>query len=134
MNLVEKLIKADKSKAFELDTKKIKSKKLSKIIGEPTEITIRELHGDEVNDINQIALNKDGGRDSAKMYDVNVMYCVKVIVDPSMKDETLMKEFGAATPKDLVKKLFDSEAFAISDEIVKLTGITKESEEEVKNS
>lgn len=134
MNLVEQLIRADKSKVSELETKKIKSRKLSKILGKPTEITIRELHGDEVNDINQIAINKNGGRDSAKMYDVNVMYCVKGIVEPSMKDETLMKEFGAATPKELVKKLFDSEAFAISDKIVELTGITKDSEEEVKNS
>ena len=41
MNLVEKLIRIDKEKFQEKETKSIKSRRLSKIMGEDTEIKSR---------------------------------------------------------------------------------------------
>lgn len=49
MNLIEKLLCVDKEKATEKATKKIKSKKLAKLVGEDAEITIRELSGKRYN-------------------------------------------------------------------------------------
>lgn len=134
MNLVEKLIRIDKSKAFEREEKEIKSARLSKILGEPTKIKIRELKGKTLNDLTQMIMNKDGSKNFAKMQDMNLMYCVHGVVEPDLKDKSLMEHFGATTPKDLAAILFDAEAGNIANEIVSLSGIGTDSEEEVKNS
>ena len=134
MNLVEQLIRIDTKKASERETKQIVSSRLSKLMGEETKITITELSGKRLNDLAQIILDKNGNKNMSKVYDMNLMYCVNGIVDPSMKDERLMEHFGAKTPKDLVEILFQAEAGKIAGEIAALTGATPEAEEEVKNS
>lgn len=134
MNLVEQLIRIDTKKASERETKQIVSSRLSKLMGEETKITITELSGKRLNDLAQIILDKNGNKNMSKVYDMNLMYCVYGIVDPSMKDERLMEHFGAKTPKDLVEILFQAEAGKIAGEIAALTGATPEAEEEVKNS
>lgn len=136
MNLVEQLIRADKDKAKEKETKKIVSRKLSRLLGEEVEITIKELSGRRINDIGQMIVNKKGEKDYSKSFDMNLMYCVYGIIDPPMKDPQLMEHYGATTPKDLVNILFDAEANAIAGEIVELSGFKddEDAEEEVKNS
>lgn len=134
MNLVEKLIRIDKSKAFEREEKEIESVRISKIIGEPTKIKIRELSGRTLNDLAQMVINKNGSKNFAKMQDMNLMYCVHGVTEPDLKDKSLMEHFGAATPKDLAAILFDAEAGNIANEIASLSGINEKSEEEVKNS
>lgn len=133
MNLVEKLIRIDKEKANEKETKKIKSRKLSRLLGEDTEITIQELSGKRFNDLIAMCVDKNGKKDWHKINDMNLMFCVEGIIEPSMKDASLMEHFGAKTPKDLVEILFDAESASISDEISALSGFTKDAEEEVKN-
>lgn len=134
MNLIEKLIHTDKDKAFKREEKKIKSVRLSRILGEDIEITIRELSGRKVNDIMGIVVNKNGNRDFAKNYDMNLMYCVEGIVEPNMKDPALMEHFGAKTPKELASILFNNEVSKIADEIYTLSGMGKDNEELIKNS
>lgn len=134
MNLIEKLIRTDKDKAYKREEKKIKSARLSRILGEDTEITIRELSGRKINDLSVMAVDKKGNIDQSKLLNVNLMYCVEGIVEPSLKDAALMEHFGAKTPKDLAEILFGIEANMIADEIAMLSGIGEGSEEEVKNS
>lgn len=134
MNVIEKLIRIDKEKILEKETKKIKSARLSKILGEDTEITIRELGGRILNDIAGIVVNDEGKRDFSKNYDMNLMYCVEGIVEPNLKDPVLMEHFGAKTPKDLAAILFDNEVSRIADEIYELSKMGKNVEKEVKNS
>lgn len=134
MNVIEKLIRIDKDKAFEKETKKIKSARLSKILGEETEITIMELGGRKLNDIAGVVVNDEGKRDFSKNYDMNLMYCVEGIVEPNLKDPILMEHFGAKTPKDLAAILFDNEVSRIADEIYELSKMGKNVEKEVKNS
>ena len=43
MNLIEKLLSVDKAKVTEKETKKIKSKKLAKLVGEDAEITREKI-------------------------------------------------------------------------------------------
>lgn len=133
MNLIEKLIRIDKEKYSERETKKIKSKRLSKILGEDTEITIRSISGRKLNEIYGTVVGKDGKKDFAKVYDMNLMFCINGIVEPNLKDATLMEHFGAKTPKDLATILFDAEVGEIADEISDLSGYTEDSEDEVKN-
>ena len=63
MNLIEKLLCVDKEKATEKATKKIKSKKLAKLVGEDAEITIRELSGKRYNTLQAMLFDKKGNRD-----------------------------------------------------------------------
>lgn len=134
MNLIEKLIRIDKEKYAEKETKKIKSKRLSKILGEDTDITIKAVSGRRLNDIYGTIVGKDGKREFSKNYDMNLMFCVNGVIEPNLKDAALMEYFGARTPKDLAEILFDSEASEIADEIAELSGYSEDSEEEVKNS
>lgn len=134
MNLIEKLIRIDKEKYSEKETKKIKSKRLSKILGEDTEITIKAISGRKLNEIYGTVVGKDGKKDFSKFYDMNLMFCINGIVEPNLKDAALMEHFGAKTPKDLATILFDAEVGEIADEISDLSGYTEDSEEKVKNS
>lgn len=133
MNLIEKLIRLDKEKVQERDTKKIKSERLSKLLGVETEITIKELSGKKLNDLTQIIITKDGRKDFSRMYDLNLMYCAEGVVEPNLKDGALQEHFGVKTPKDLAALLFDAEAGKIAGEIIALSGMGKDAEEEVKN-
>ena len=133
MNLAEKLLRIDKAKPTERETKEIVSKRLSKMMGEETKITIRELSGKRMSRLSGMLTDKKGNRDMTKFYDLNLMYCVEGIVEPSMKDEKLLEHFGAATPKDLADLLFGMESSRIAEEIVGLSGVNEEAEDEIKN-
>ena len=132
MNLIEKLIRVDKETVEKKETKKIRSARLTKLLGEETEITIQEVSGRKHNDIMQMMFDSKGNKKMSALYDTNLMICVNGIIEPNLKDQTLMEHFGAATPKDLVAILFDSEASSIADSIVDLSGL-KTKEEDVKN-
>lgn len=134
MNLIEKLIRIDKEKALEKEKNTIKSSRLSRILGEDTNITITELSGKRLNDLSAMMMDKNGNKDYSKMQDVNLMYCVHGIVEPDLRDARLLEHFGAKTPKDLAAILFDAEAGKIAGEIVSLSGLSDGAEEEVKNS
>ncbi len=93
MNLVEKLIRIDKEKFQEKETKSIKSRRLSKIMGEDTEIKIQELSGKRLNDLTQMIMNKNGKKDFSKMQDMNLMYCVYGVVEPNLRDSGIVRAF-----------------------------------------
>lgn len=134
MNLIEKLLRIDKEKATERQKKKIYSSHLSRILGERTEITITELSGKRLNDLTAMVTDRSGNKDYTKMQGMNLMYCVYGVVEPDLRDQRLMEHFGVKTPKDLAEILFDAEAGKIAGEIVSLSNLTNEAEEEVKNS
>lgn len=138
MNLVDKLLKADAKRAEELETKKMKSKRLAKILGEEeVEITIQEIPARRMNDIVATQFTNKGRFDHAKGFEAKALCCVEGIIDPPIKDETLLRHFmpNGGTPKDLVVKLFGNEINEISDAITVLSGAgnTEEDEEEIKN-
>lgn len=134
MNLIEKLIRIDKEKAQERETKTIKSVRLSRILGEDAEIKITELSGKRLSSLSAMMTDKNGNKDFGKVQDVNLMYCVYGVVEPDLRDARLLEHFGAKTPKDLAEILFDAEAGAIAGEIVSLSGLSDDAEDEVKNS
>lgn len=134
MNLIDKLLCVDKAKIEEKETKKIKSKKLERLVGENVEITIRELSGKRYNSLQAMLYDKNGNRDMTAVYDFNLMCCVYGIVEPDLKNEKLMEHFGASTPKDLAAALFGVESGPIASKIVELSGLGENAEEEVKNS
>ena len=132
MNLIEKLIRVDKETVEKKETKKIRSARLTKLLGEETEITIQEVSGRKHNDIMQMMFDEEGKRNISAAYDTNLMFCVNGIVEPDLKDPALLEHFNAATPKDLAAILFQAEAGTIADEIIALSGLKTE-EKEIKN-
>lgn len=133
MNLIEKLIRIDKEDVQKRDTKSLKSERLSKLLGSDTEITIQELSGKRLNDLAQIVITKEGKKDFSRMYDLNLMYCVEGVIGPNLKDSALLEHFGVKTPKDLADLLFGAESGKIAGEIMALSGMGKDAEDEVKN-
>ncbi|MSS63182.1 phage tail assembly chaperone [Velocimicrobium porci] len=136
MNLVEKLLQADVKKAEELEQKTIKSKRLAKILGEsdPVEITIQEIPARRMNNLLGEQIDKKGNFDIDKAFDVKALTIVEGLVNPSLKDENMLKHFGCATPKELAIKLFGKEMNMISDEIYNLSSEdNEEMEETIKN-
>ena len=78
-----------------------------------------------------MAFDKKGNKDASKLYDAYLMFCVQGVTDPSLKDEGLLKKFGAATPKDLAEKLFDDEVVDLANAITNLGDDS--TEDDVKN-
>lgn len=132
MTLVEKLLKAEKEKAEELETKVITSKRLSKILGteKPVEITIKEITAKRINELQGLLYDKKGRYDKGKLIDVYALMAVDGIAEPKLKDDALVKHFECGSPKDLALKLFQGELATIADKITDLSGLTKEEEEE----
>ena len=134
-NLVEQLLKADAKNADELATSTVESKRLGRILGreDAIEIKIQEIPARRINDIVSLQFDKKGKFDITKAFDAKALCCVEGVLEPSLKDEGLLKHFGCATPKDLAIKLFGSELTKISDAITVLSGVDTETEDDVKN-
>lgn len=60
MNLVEKLLAVDKGEFDKIETKKLKSKQLSKIVGEDAEVTIQAVDGDLFGGLSASGLDEEG--------------------------------------------------------------------------
>lgn len=135
MNLVEKLVKADCSKAYELKRGTFKSKRLAQLIGEiePIEITVREIPQRKLNELMAMQYSTKGNFQIERTFDAKLMSIVEGVVEPSMTDKDLLNHFNASSPKELAEVLFGSEVTAISDAIMELSGVSEENEEDVKN-
>lgn len=138
MSVLALLLNADVKKIEEKQTKKMEIPRLSAALGAPFELELQPIDPELYSEIQESAvkLDKKGGLKSIDTYALSVRTCVEGIKDPSMKDKGLMKKFGAASPNDLVKKLFlAGEISDISQEISKVNGYTSqdETDEVVKN-
>lgn len=125
MDLMEKLLASDgRQKKAE---KRVRSARLSALLGENAYITIREVGGREFSQVKEAAegMPEEG-------YELALMLSMKCITEPDLKNLELMEKFNAATPKDLCERLFQGEAYRISDEIIRLSGLDA-SEDDVKN-
>ena len=137
MSIIDKLLQMDSAKLTEMPTKEIEIQRLTEIMGEPFKIKCQAIDGERYADIQRSAvdLNKKGGIKNFNLFDMQVLTVIDGVVEPSMKDSKLIKHFGCATPKDLVKKLFlAGEIAEISNVVTELSGYdkTEDDEEEVK--
>ncbi len=134
MNLVEKLLAVNPEELKKVEEKTIEIKRLSEKIGEPFMVTCRPVIGDRYFELAADVVDEDGNADLSKGYDVQVLIALEGMVSPNLKDGTLQKHFGAATPKELMKILFNGgEITRIADLVSDLSGYGKDSERKVKN-
>lgn len=135
MNLVEKLRAIDQKKFDEIQTKEFYSKQLSKILGEDTTIRIQAIDGELFSSLSGTGLDKDGNVDYNRVFGANAKIVAEGVIEPNLKDESLLKHLGVASPAEAAKKIFHGEINTISVEITELSGFLseQETEKQVKN-
>lgn len=136
MNIVEKLMAADRGEVEKIEQREIVSRRLSKILGEEgTKVTIRAVDSSHFLALSASGLDRNGNVDYGKAYDVNAKIVAAGLVDPDLKNGGLLKHLGVATPDDAAKKIFKGEVNKISAAIARLSGFENEdgTDEEIKN-
>jgi len=135
MNLVEKLMAVDKKEFDKIETKELKSKALTKLLGEDANVKIQAVDGDLFGALSASGLDEEGDVDYGRAFSTNAKIAAAGIVEPNLKDEALLKHLGVATPADAAKKIFKGEINRISTEIAKVSGFESEekTDKEIKN-
>lgn len=97
----------------EPQTKRFKSKRLSRLCGEDVIFTLKELGFSRVAEIKNLHSDTD----------IEIHIVLAGMVEPNLKDKSLLGKYSAATPAELVKKMLrPGEITDISCEIEKLSG------------
>lgn len=139
MNALERLIKADAAKITELPKKVIEIPRLTKILGAPFFVTVQAVETDLLAEITEkhTEYSKSGRKKKSDNLAIGVDTIVNALVDPDPRSAELMKHYDAATPNDLVKKIFlAGEIGKMADAVTDLCGVEpsqKEIDETVKN-
>lgn len=134
MNTVDLLLKMDAGKIAEIPSREMEIKRLSDIAGEPFMVKVTAIAGQRFSELAGAALGDDGKVDFGRAYGSNSQIAVAGLVDPDLTNKDLQAHFKAATPKELLEKLFlGGEITRIADAITDLSGYGKDTEEKVKN-
>nr|DAI70135.1 MAG TPA: tail assembly chaperone protein [Caudoviricetes sp.] len=131
MNLVEKLLSVDRTTLTEEITEKYESRNMKKWTGDGT-ITIRRIRDRKKTDIQSMCVDFNQGKYNGQLFDSKLMTLVEGIVEPSLKDQSLIEHFGAGDPLGLAELLFNGEIDEIADAIEEV-GKKENVEEVVKN-
>lgn len=130
MNAVDLLLKMDRGKVKAIPTKEIEVKRLSAIAGQPFKVRLQAVPGEKWNDI----AGTVSGADDAANYKSSKHLLLAGMVDPDLKSHELQEAYGAASPLDLLEKLFlAGEIMNIAAEVTDLSGFGGDPEEKVKN-
>lgn len=130
MNAVDLLLKMDRGKVKAIPTKEIEVRRLSAIAGQPFKVKLQAVPGDKWNDI----AGTVSGADDAANYKSSKHLLLAGMVDPDLKSHELQEAYGAASPLDLLEKLFlAGEIMNIAAEVTDLSGFGGDPEEKVKN-
>lgn len=137
MNIMDKLLQIDAKKLTERETKVYEVKRLTKMLGGKFDLTLQAIDAELYSEIQKNAMTiKKGNINDIDLFKMQVRTIVEGVREPNLKDTKLMAHFGAATPVDLVSKLFLSGEIAdVSAEISTLCGYVSQAEvdEKIKN-
>ena len=137
MNLVEKLLKIDKAEFEKIETKEIASKSLVKLFGteEDAKVKVKAIDGDLFTELSATGLDKNGDVEIGKAFSTNAKIVAAGIVEPDLKDESLLKHLGVPTAAEAAKKIFKGEINKIAIAISEISGFSddEEDEKEIKN-
>ena len=101
MNLVERLLAVDKGEFDKIETKKLKSKQLSKIVGEDAEVTIQAVDGDLFGGLSASGLDEEGEVDYGRAFSTNAK-----IAATGFKKRTAFKAFRSCNACGRCKENF----------------------------
>lgn len=133
MSLIDELLALDSKEITEKDTATVEIKKLSKKLGKPFLVTVQAIDPELYMELSTDMLDKKGNVDYSKAFKQNTLIVLEGVIEPNLKDEKLLKHFGAATPKELAEKLFEGAIPIIAAKVGEISGFDNEVEEEIKN-
>lgn len=140
MNLAEALLAVDAGKIKERATKEIEIPRLSKLMGEPFVIQLRQIPTKRMQEIQDMALtlDKNGKLEKVNTNEMQLMMICDGIENKEFDNRDVLKRFGAATRKDLFQTLFNAgEISGIYKKVSDLCGYgdeaVKDKVDEVKN-
>ena len=136
MNLAEALLAADAGKVLKKGTADYEVKRLTKLLGEPFILHLRELPPRRVRDIAEMATEVVRGKAKQDRYKMVLQVICDAVTNKEFDDKEVLKHYSCGTRKELFEKLFNvAEIEEIYQEANKLCGYGDEQEavDEVKN-
>lgn len=137
-NLVEALLAKDAASLLEKETTTYTVKSLSKKLGQEVVITLQALTAQDFMRLRKVSSTRNKKNElelDETRFSANVL--LEGIKDPDLHNSALAKHYGAATPAELVLKMFTiGEISDIVETINDLSGNDRdeeETEEEIKN-
>lgn len=134
MSALEQLLRADAEKVTELPKGEVEIPRLTRLFGEPFVVIVQAVDTELLAEITEenTTYGKNGKVKKQSNYRIGVEMVVNAVVEPDLRNAELMKHYGAATPNDLVGKLFlAGEIGKIAETVTKLCGIDETTQEEV---
>lgn len=139
MNALERLLKADAEKVTEKPKRNIEIPRLSKLFNEKFEITVQALDTELLAEITEshTEYGKNGKTKKVSNFAIGTDIVVNAVVEPDLRNKDLLAHYKAATPNELVTKLFlAGEIGKIAEAITELCGVEttqNEIDETIKN-
>lgn len=133
MSLVDDLLKMDAATITEVPTGEIEITRLSAKIGKPFIVKCRAVNGERYSEIqkNAVDFTRKGRVKDVNISQTRVLTILDGVVEPNLKDQSLLTHFQVATPKELLYKMFLSgELDDIKKLIEELSGYEEDDEEE----
>ncbi|MCM3730072.1 XkdN-like protein [Fictibacillus nanhaiensis] len=128
MNTLDLLLKMD-AKKLELPKKDVEIKRFSQPEN-PAIFTLQGLDAETLDSIRDMATKEN----NIDFTEIKLGTVLAGVVSPSLRDDSLMKNFGVVTPHDLIKKLFSpGELDSLYETISNLSGYGEDAIEEIKN-
>lgn len=134
MNLAEALLATDAGRITKLDTKEFEIPRLTKLIGAPFILHLKEIPPKRVREIQDASTKIEGNSVSADTYKLYMGLLCAGITDRDFDNKEVLKHYGAATRVDLFPKMFTAgEIQDIAQEISDMCGFGKKSTKAVKD-
>ena len=133
MNLADALLAADAGKITKKEHKSYEVKRLSAILGEPFVLDLRQIPNKRVREIQDDSMKIEGGKTSVDQYKLTMGLLCDGIANKDFDNRDVLKQYGAATRKDLFDTLLNAgEIQDIANIISELCGFdSKKTEEQV---
>ncbi|MBU3098746.1 MULTISPECIES: phage tail assembly chaperone [Clostridium] len=135
MNTIDLLLGLDTGK-IKKPTQTMELKRLSKLVKGKVEFKCQALDSDTYSEIQKNAVDMDS-KGAIKGLNVGEMQTFMVlagVAEPNLKDATLLKHYGAVTPKELLLKLLlPGELVTLYNLINDLSGFSEDTVEDIKN-
>lgn len=134
-NAIDMLMAADAGKLAAEQTENVEIPRLTRALGAPFMVTVKSVAPERMDEINDMCLRMTS-RGKYKGVDLGKMKMLTLcdgIASPDLKNAELLKKFGAATPKELISKLFRAgEITRLYEKIQQLSGFEVDADE-IKN-
>lgn len=126
MNIAEALLAADAGKITQAATMEYEVPRLTKMIGEPFVLHLKQIGNKRVKEIQEDSLIENGDNPTVDTYKLEMELICAGIADKDFDNVEVLKKFKAATRRDLFNKLLNAgEIHDIAEQISDLCGFSR---------